>query len=199
MNIEQLSPHPAIAIAARLEGVLRALTQLIFARFHLFGDLAQPLHNRIARARQRLVALLANLAAGREPRPHTPRPGRKGGPRGPSISTRRAWLVHVMGHHAGAYASQLQFLLHEPDTLALLAAAPPRALSSVARTLRPLCRMLGVPLPPLLQPPAKPPRPPRPRPVRPKPLPRMTVQSCLPQRRPRDMPFLRPAANFRRT
>ena len=71
-------------VSVRLVAILAAVTQLIFARLPVFAALATPLHNRIARASRRLATLLARLANGTfRPRPHTPSPGRKGGP--PSI------------------------------------------------------------------------------------------------------------------
>jgi hypothetical protein len=68
---------------------------------------------------------------------------------------------------AAAYGSQLQFLLHDPDMAALIEAAP-----QMKRLLFPLCRSLGVEMPPGLRPPARRPRPlaprtPKPRPPRP--------------------------------
>ena len=44
-------------------------------------------------------------------------------------------------------------------------------LNSLARTLRPICRMLSVELPAILRPPAPKPRPPRKRPAKPAPPP----------------------------
>ncbi|MCC6720335.1 MAG: hypothetical protein IT555_20855, partial [Acetobacteraceae bacterium] len=70
---------PAPTLASALDGILAALCALVWGRFAAFGTLAAPLHNRLNRARQRLARLLANLAAGRRPRPRAPRPGRGGG------------------------------------------------------------------------------------------------------------------------
>jgi hypothetical protein len=53
-------------------------------------------------------------------------------------------------------ASQLRHLLADPEMTALIQAAP-----QAGRLLRPLCRNLGVELPPCLQPPPRPPRPAR--------------------------------------
>jgi hypothetical protein len=50
--------------------------------------------------------------------------------------------MHKLGWFPRGYTSQLQALIEEPDTQALLAAAP-RAVS----ILRPLCRILGLRVP----------------------------------------------------
>ena len=191
-----IAAHPATQLAARIAAIIASITGLVFRHSPHFGDLAIPLHNRIAGVARRITVLLARLAAGRLPRPHTPRPGRKGSLRPIRFSRRQAWLVHQMGHHAAAYSSQLQHLLHEPATAALLAQADPRSLAGIARTLRPLCRMLGIVLPPALQPPPAPRRIRPPRPPRPTPPP---LRSPLyPRRFARDMPPLYPSLDRKR-
>jgi len=198
----QVRAH-APALAAKLALILTDLGRLIFARCLLLGPLAIPLNNRVAGVARRLAALLAHLAAGRLPRPHAPRPKtedgrRRGGPPATYLPARHAWIVVTLGHHAAGYASQLQYLLNDPQTLATLAAAPPRAVASIARTLRPLCQRLGVDLPSILQPPPPPPRPPAPaKPARPKPAPLPPLLPLYPQRKPRPYPFLRPLTKFR--
>ena len=148
--------HPADHLACRLSAILAALALLIAAQFRILGPVTVPLHARINRAARRLARLLVRLAAGRLPRPHVARPGRPGGPPSFQFSRRPAWLVEVLGYPAAGYASQLQALLHNPATQAALAAAPPSVCAAAARTLRPLCRLLGVTLPPTLQPPPAP-------------------------------------------
>ena len=180
--------------AGVLHLILGDLLTLIAARFVFLGALASPLGTRIARARRRLANLLAHLAAGRLPRPHTPHPGSKGGPRAHPISRSRGFLVHTLGYHAAGYASQLQHLLAAPQTQRLLADAPPGALAPLARTLRPLCRLLGVTLPPALQaPPRQKPesrKPARPRTRRPRPAPWLAKPA------PPVIPLSRPPINF---
>jgi hypothetical protein len=63
-----------------------------------------------------------------------------------------------------AYASQLEYLLRDPEMAALVAAAP----ASLGRPLRSLCRMLGLTPPPILAPPPRPAKP-KPAPAAPKP------------------------------
>ena len=147
-------------VSARLVAILYAVTQLISARSHIFAALAIPLHNRIVAASRRMATLLARLAEGTfRPRPHTPKPGKNGGPPAIYIPHRRAWLVEKLGYHMAAYTSHLEHLLRAPETQTLLATAPPEALKSLGRTLRPIARLLGVDLPPELRLPPKPPRP----------------------------------------
>lgn len=151
MNIYPPPSHPAAELAERLEGILASIARLIFGRVFFLGDLAARLHNRVGSVRRRLAALMAHLAAGTLPRQRTPHPGQKGGPPIPYLSRRSTWVITTFGHHAAGYASQLQFLLNDPATLATLAAAPPAAQKSASRILRPLCHILGVTLPPILQ------------------------------------------------
>ena len=66
---------------------------------------------------------------------------------------------------AGAGRPELEhMLLHHPDLPAFLAAAP-----QAARLLRPICRLLQVDLPPILQLPPRPKPAPRPKAARPDP------------------------------
>ncbi len=196
MNNAPSTPHPAAAFAVRLGGILRAVSDLIFDRQHILGDLSRIVFNRISAANVRLVALFTALAAGRVPMPRAPRPGRNSGKPVPYLPRRRAWLVETFGYHAAGYASQLQYLLDDPETRATLAAAPPAALAAAGRNLRPLCRLLGVTLPPLLQLPPRPVQvpapPPRPKPPRPAPEPLPKLRPLYPRRFAREMPILFP-------
>ncbi len=127
--------------------------------------------NVVGRAGTRLANLFARWQAGTLPRPR-PRPGRTRKPSAPIPPNRRlprtaAWLLHHIPPSAVA-GNRLASFLARPDFAEFLAAAP-----QAARILRPLCRMLGTPLPPALQLPPRPPRrrPPRPRPAQPAPAP----------------------------
>ncbi len=154
--------HPAKVLAVRVDAILDALNLLVAARFRDLGGLTVPLWKRIARARQRLAALLALLAAGGLPRRGVSRPGRRGGAPPPRFPRRWNWLVEVLGYQAANYAQGLRAALHEPAVQSTLAATP-----GIGRTLRPLCRMLGVALPPALRPPPSAPPPPAPSPPTP--------------------------------
>ncbi len=101
-----------------------------------------------------VAALAARIEAGRHRRYPSRRPPRAAPrrhlPR--ALPQSRAWLLPLVPEAASG-ASQLRHLLAEADMAALLDAAP-----QMRRLLRPLCRMLGVRLPPgLAAPPAPPP------------------------------------------
>ena len=192
--------HPASEAARLVDLILTPLLLLINTRFPLLGALLLPLHARITRAKQRLIRLLTRLATGSYPNPRAARPGRPAGAPAIRLPQRHAWVIGILGYQAAGYASQLEHLLRDPATLALLAAAPPHAQAAAARTLRPLCHMLGIPLPPSLQPPTPNPAPPKPRPEKPPRaprLPRLTARDLYPRRTPRDMPFLVPPFIYR--
>ncbi|MCC6718909.1 MAG: hypothetical protein IT555_13580 [Acetobacteraceae bacterium] len=73
-------------------------------------------------------------------------------PKPPRLPTRDAWLIRLVQPTA-QFAGQIEVFLADPDTRALLAAAP-----QAGRLLRPLCRALGFPAPPWLRLPPRPPR-----------------------------------------
>ena len=135
--------------AARLGVILAGLAALIARRFlrdPFRAALIVPLWKHITRAARRLDRAFARLAAGLSPRPSRPHAA---GPRRRSVlPTRRGWLVVALGSEAAAYASQLKFLLAEPEAPAALANS-----LAARRTLAPIRRMLGL----------TPPRPRRPR------------------------------------
>ena len=166
-------PPPAAMLAARLTPVILALLALVRARIGILGDTTVPLWNRISRIRQRLSGLLDAIAQGRPPRRHTPTPtparaDRPGRERVKLPHPRQhGWLVARLGWEAAIFGSQLQHVLDDPQCQAALADAVAHS-PGIARNLRPLCRLLSVPLPPCLH---LPPRPPKPRPQR-KPKPR---------------------------
>ncbi len=162
-------PHPANDLARRIDILLSALAVLVAARFRVLGILTVPLWRHVMRANTRLTRLLGQLAEGRLPRrrqrPPTPCPPLAvtapptTTPARPRLPARRGWVVRILGWEASGLAAPLRDLLGRPETLALLATAP-----TAARTLRPLCRMLGVDLPPQLQLPPHQSRPSRARP-----------------------------------
>ena len=194
-------PHPALYVSERLHAIIVLnLLPLIMQQILVLGAYTLPVWARISRARQRLTRLLANFAAGRLPRQYTSRPGRKGGPK-PAlyIPQSYAWLVARIGSRAAGFGAQIDYLLREPETQALLATAPPEFLKSLGRTLRPLCRLLAVEIPkPLLPSPRSAggagggcvsarAKPAKPKPQKPKLPPLLPL---YPQRRPRPLPFM---------
>ncbi len=190
MNTQRTHP-PADAmplareIARQVEIILGGLLAMMEIRTHLLGLFAAPLCRRINRIRERLVRLLINLAEGRLPRPHTPRPApAEPRTRKPVIPTPQAhlWIIRKLGWQASGFASQLNTLLHAPGMAATIAASP-----GATRTLRPLCRLLGIDLPAQLRPAPRPTPPPRPSarpasPPRPAPRPAPSAPPGTPDR-----------------
>ena len=78
--------------------------------------------------------------------------------RAPRLPGQAGWLRSLSSEIA-CYGGQLQYLVNQPDSLAMLRASP-----MLVRLIQPLCRMLGVEIPAEVAPPRppKPPRPPRP-------------------------------------
>ena len=136
---------------------------------------------RLGRIATRVQMLFDRWRAGTLP---TTRPSRAGRPYTPStaprLPTTRAWVVAQIPGSAN-FGTQLEALLADPDFPPFLAAAP-----QAGRLLRPLCRMLGTPMPPPL---ALPARPSAPRRVPPPPAPRATTPTAEPVSPPLD-PFL---------
>ena len=167
------SPHPASQLARKLDGIFVSIALMVAAQFRILGPWTAPIWARLNRANRRLAVLLAHLAAGRLPPRHASRPpGSRQRTNEPDPLTpaplaplprAQAWLVRMVGYHAAGFGSQLQILLHDPATIAILAMTP-----TAGRTLRPFCRLLGVTLPAVLQLPPRPraKRPPQPRPRR---------------------------------
>ncbi len=184
----QNAAHPDSVrdLAARLDSILGGLLLLIAAQFRRLGPLTLPLWIRISRARQRLGRLLARLADGTLPKPGKPRPGRPGGPPAAKLPRGQAWLVAILGYHAAGRSAQLNTLLADPAIAAAIAGAPPHAHVAIARTLRPLCRLLGVDLPAVLQLPKRlrKSRPPRARPAQPRTKPPVIPPWGLPPTEP---------------
>ena len=155
-------------------GVLRAKVAARGARPNpLPSRLIVATHRWLGRTMRRFAALVARAEAGRlAPRPKRPNsnPGPRRTVRPPDplaapLPTGQGWLIPLLPMHAAAAGSQLQHWLAQPDTAALIEAAP-----TLGRMLRPLARMLAVTLPPALQ---LPPRARRqaPQPRRPRPAP----------------------------
>ena len=167
-----IQPLPAERFATLLFWLGKTLTTR-----HLAGTLAGPLFflimGRLKAFRYAFARLAARIEAGtfsprRSPPPRQPSTEKKTRRRTP-LPQGFAWLIKMVPETA-ASASQLQFLLAEPDMAALIAAAP----AQMRRPLRSLCQMLGVILPPILAPlpdprPKKPPVERKPRPKREKP------------------------------
>ena len=160
MNPAILS-NPFAALTAALCGVIARHGHLR----RLAGPLVVLLWGRVQTISALVATLLARRETGQLRRYPARRPPRTStAPRrrpAPSVLPRKSgWLIALLPETA-ASAAQLQSLLAGPDIPALLHEAP-----QLRRTLRPLCRMLGVKLPqaaapqPAPESPQAPPRPP---------------------------------------
>ena len=148
LRLTETAPETVRRLALIVAG-LAALIARRFLRDPKFGALVGPLWSWLNRSVQRFgrvrsVAVPARPLAVRRPvvaveRPVPVRVVRVRLPGG------RGWLVKALGWEAAGYGSQLQTLLDDPEMVALLAALP-----AVGRVLRPLGRMLGVPVGPVV-------------------------------------------------
>ncbi len=155
---------------------LRTLLARILPLEHRPAAEGPPLYvvlsNRVGRYAERIARLYALFLAGRLP---PPRPSRAGcpppapqeaapaPPRPRSVVPRaKFWLLRLGRHDIAAAGTQLQAWLERPDLPDFIAAAP-----QAGRHLRPLCRLLAVPLPPFLRLPERR-RPRRPTPAAPR-------------------------------
>lgn len=129
-----------------MDGLLRTVAA-DGAALRLAGPLVAMVWSYLSRLRHRVAA---RIAAG--PRPSRPRTSSAARTSAASsrLPRRRAWLRSLIPGTAGAGA-QLAHLLAEPDMAALIAADP-----ALGRTIRPLCRLLGIRPPPSLEPPRRP-------------------------------------------
>lgn len=144
MNTASTSPqlHESTPELVRKLGLIVAgLAALIARRFlrmpHLVG-LTVPLWRRISHVVHRFSRALVRPARGRPART-----GRRAASReyAPSLPSGRGWLVRELGYEAAGFGCQLEALLADPAMQAVLIAMP-----AMGRILRPLCRMLAVPV-----------------------------------------------------
>ena len=113
-------------------------------RDHAVVPLVNLLLARLRSLTRRFNALVARLDAGLPAPPRrqraTTRPARAAPDPGVLRLPRgRFWLIRLLPYEAASYGSQLKAMLADPQTAALLAAAP-----EAGRILRPLCRLLAV-------------------------------------------------------
>ena len=147
LRVRETAPETVLWLGLIVAG-LAALIARRFLRDPKFAALVGPLWSWLNRSVQRFgrvrsVAVPARPLAARRPVVAVER----------SVPVRvrvrlpggRGWLVKALGWEAAGYGSQLQTLLAEPEMVALLAALP-----AVGRVLRPLGRMLGVQVGPVV-------------------------------------------------
>ena len=155
----ELSPPPAPAV--RFAALIAALCAAVAASLvrpgkpGLAGPLILLLWTRLKRMATRVERLAARVAAGPlpPPRAHPAGAARRRPAASPyeRLPRKRSWLVQLVPATAFG-AERLRLLLEDAATQELIAAAP-----QLGRTLRPLCRALGLAPPPVLQ--RKPPAP----------------------------------------
>ncbi len=169
------------SLPQHLAGIVASLCAAMFwRRGHArHGSLLFHLEAYLARLAARFERLYLRWQAGTLPRPRAPKahpplagasdaepPTRAARPRTPPIRPpvpRAHAFISRIVPDGWAIACQLEAMLARPDCAEFLAAVP-----RAGRLLRPLCRLIGTPLPPAL---ALPPRRRKPRP-RPEPAPR---------------------------
>jgi hypothetical protein len=147
------APDLAQSFALVIAGLCRATASHIVVDRGA-GPLLIRIFIRLHRLAARLTSLVSQVQAGKLP---PPGPGHSTGGasrRQPRLPERSGWLLRLVPGTA-VYAGQVQTLLDDPQTAALLEAAP-----QAGRILRPLCRMLALPLPDYLRRPRPPSAPP---------------------------------------
>jgi hypothetical protein len=169
------SPLPLSAparFALIMDGLKKALAEKI-ADYPWTGPMVVYVWNRLSRINTIFQALAVLIAEGTLPRERVCRPRvamvqspmrALPDPEAPKpvwrlFSYRRAWLVAAMPSlarrfGAAQFGSQLQYLLTDPEMMALVAASP-----RMRRTLRPLLWMLGIEASLIRLPPLPPPSP----------------------------------------
>jgi hypothetical protein len=142
MFVSTAFPAPGLAqtFALVIAGLCRATASHI-AIDRRAGPLLVRIFSRLHRLAARMTSLVARIQAGKLPPPRATRPITGPSRRKPRLPESSGWLRRIVPGTA-EYAGQVQALLDDPQTAALLEAAP-----QAGRILRPLCRMLAVPLP----------------------------------------------------
>ena len=160
---------PPVTLNQRIALIIRRLAEVVGVRAHFERTLLPLmilLSLRLSSLQRRFNALTARIAEGRpaprrgksragrpRPRPLAPKPVLR-------LPSKFGWVTNLLGADAVYFRNQLEEMLHKDPELAALIAAEPAA----GRILRPLCRLLAIPLIPALR---LPPRPaPKPRPSR---------------------------------
>jgi hypothetical protein len=143
---------PAECFATLIQWLGRAVVAMMGGE-RLPLQLIARITDRLRRGNQLFARIAARVRDGLYvPRRSTAPPRRRPGQAPPppnKLPRKFGWLLKLVPE-AVQYRGQLEHLLRDPEMAALLEAAP----VPMARALRPLCRMLGVDLPPILAPPA---------------------------------------------
>jgi hypothetical protein len=140
MNLIETSTV-AFRFALTLDGLCRAVAARI-AGGAMSAVMILLVWQRLKRTEKRVQGLLARFLAGRLRVGGVGRPGATGariGGRSGGLPVGFGWLLKLVPFTAAGFASQMRVVLAEPEMVALLAVSP-----QARRTLRPLCRMLGI-------------------------------------------------------
>ena len=142
------APNVARGVSVIFAAIV-ALAAHAFLRDPVRIRLTIPIWTRLNRVARRFERLMARIAAGtfRPSRPRrTPRTPRPAGhadanphPYAHKLPSGNGWLRSALSYQGAGYAAQLDHLLTQPETAALLAQCP-----QAARILRPICQMLGI-------------------------------------------------------
>jgi hypothetical protein len=178
MNLLSLRLRNPQTMPERFAWIMDALFCAMRERYMRLPDwFIQKAQRRIRRFGNQITRIVAQLQAGtyRAPRPRSPRktaaPPPAAAPDAPvpaetppatppeRLPRRRGWLAQAMARTYGG--GQLEHLLNDPDLIAAIQAAP-----ALARPLRGLCHMLGIPVPDLIRPTERPRKPRSPKPKR---------------------------------
>ena len=173
MNLLSLRLRTPQTMPERFAWIMDALFCAMWEQYMRLPEwFIQKAQRRIRRFGNHVNRVLAALQAGtyRAPKPRSrtksPRPPTEAqaeaAPTTPAtpperLPPHRSWLIQAM---AGKYhGGQFEHLLTDPELIAAIQAAP-----ALARPLRGLCHMLGIPVPELIRLPERPrqPRPPKP-------------------------------------
>ncbi len=160
--MEMLAGSPYFALITSMSWVMRVLAGQLAERGvgkdPLPARLVAPAYAWLGRTLQRFVRLVERFEAGRlvAGEASVRRPGAERSAAAPSLfhlrlPRGRGWLLKLLPGQAGHAHQNLARLLEEPEMQALIAGAP-----AIGRLLRPLARMLDVPLPASLELPARP-------------------------------------------
>ena len=173
--------EPATDIARRLVPTIRGIIAAIGIPASRIPSLAQVLglvYRRIFALIGRLDRLMVKFNAGTLPKPRhrASRPPASARPDSASkpalrIPAAQGWIFRV-AQPAAQWRPHVERFVNDPDIIALAAAAP-----QAGRLLRPLCRLMLVPIPEQLR---LPPRPPRAHPMPPRPKSQRPLQPAAP-------------------
>ena len=165
--------EPKTTLAGRLAPLIKGIIAAIgipAARIPALNPILTLVYRRIFALIGRLDRLAVKFRDGTLPKPRRRAPKAqsvitKNRDRKPELRlpTRYGWLYHI-AQPVAQWAPHIERFVNDPDTIALAAAAP-----QAGRLLRPLCRLMMVPIPDHLRLPPRPRKPRAPKPSTPKP------------------------------